>query len=522
MLERTSGTETTGSRLIKNSLLTLFNSFFMMITSWAISIWVARQLGPTDYGIFSFILWLSGTISWLIGMGLIHAVTKFIAEFQGKDRTRNCTPIIVYIMKIEISVSILSTLLLAILKTQVADYFFSPRESFFVFIAALGLIPGIITAIFSAVIEGIQKFEYFTWSNLIISPCSFAAKIAVLAMGKGITGLLYVMIVFSFINVVFYYTVLRREGFFAAPSSPLEPGIRRRIHRYNRSVIAILLCDKIIWDKSENFFLGRFCASRELGFYNLGYNIAQRFISILPGTFWRVLFPAMSSLSGSGNRRKMRRLFFLSTRYLAFITFPIGIGGMVLSYQIIHYLYGHDFIGAQRVLQIIFISSMVGTLSNPASAILYGFDKQAFIYKFGAFLALFNIVIDMFLIRRFGATGAAICYGITTTIGSTGGLLYTCRTMKLRYPVVSLFKITFASIIMGMAMELVLIQNGEIPGFICAVLAGIFTYLTCALVLGTFEKEDYIVLRNLRRMCPWGAGNLLDLVYGILTQFKTR
>jgi O-antigen/teichoic acid export membrane protein len=510
-----------GSQLIKNSLFTLFNSFFMMSTSWIISIWIARQLGPTNYGIFSLVLWLTGTISWLIGMGLIHAVTKFIAEGKGKADHKNLTPILLYVLKIEIIISLITTLILIFLKTSIADYFFSPNESFYLFIAALGLLPGIITAIFSATIEGIQKFEYFTYANLIISPLSFSAKIIVLLLGFGITGLLIVMLSFSFVNVLFYFIVLKNEGFFkSGDKGTIDATLRQRIQQYNKSVIAILLCDKIIWDKSENFFLGRFCTSQEIGFYNLGYNVAQRFISILPTTFWRVLFPAMSSYFGSGNKRKMRRLFFLSTRYLAFITFPVGVAGIILSYQIIHYLYGHEFIGAQRVLQIIFASSVISTLSNPASAVLYGFDKQSFIYKFGSLLAIINIGLDLLLIRRYGAMGAAICYGITTIIGSVGGLLYTCRSMRLRYPVVSIAKITFATIIMGIAMEIVILQNGKIPGFILSTLTGIIVYLVSAVVLGTFEKEDYDLLQNIRRVCPGGLKKIVDFVYSILIQFK--
>lgn len=513
--------ETNGRQLIKNSALTLFNSGFMMLTSWVISIWIARQLGPTNYGIFTFVLWLTGTLSWFIGMGLIHAVTKFIAEYRGRGESDSFTPIILYVLKIELVISLISTLLLLLFKTPIADYFFSPKESFFFFIAGLGLIPGIITATFSAAIEGIQKFEYFTYANLIITPFSFASKILVLLAGKGISGLLVVMLIFSFINGIFYFIVLKKEKVLSLGNlSAIDSDIRTRILRYNKSVLAILLCDKVIWDKSENFFLGRFCTSQEIGFYNLGFNIAQRFISVLPTTFWRVLFPAMSSYFGSGNKKKMRRLFFLSTRYLAFVTFPVGIAGIILSYHIIHYLYGHDFIGAQRVLQIIFAASIFSTLSNPASAVLYGFDRQAFIYKFGALLAVINIGLDIPLIKMYGATGAAVCYGITTVIGSTGGLFYTCRTMRLHYPLVSLVKISFATIIMGIVMEIIILQNGELPGFILSVFAGGISYSISSLALGTFEKEDYRLLESVKSVCPESVKKLIDAFWDFLIQFK--
>ena len=182
----------------------------------------------------------------------------------------------------------------------------------------------------------------------------------------------------------------------------LSSEIKKRIQTYNKSVIAILICDKIIWDKSENFFLGRFCSAAEIGYYNLGYNVAQRFVSILPTTFWRVLFPTMSSYFGSGDKEKMRRLFFLSTRYLAFFSFPVGAAGMILAYQIIHYLYGHEFIGAQRVLQIMFAASIFSSLSNPAS-LSFMVSRSRLYLQIRFFSALINIALDLLLIRLTGS-----------------------------------------------------------------------------------------------------------------------
>ncbi|NLG17105.1 MAG: flippase [Fibrobacter sp.] len=509
-----------GSKLIKNSVLILFNTFFMMMTSWIISIWVARQLGPTNYGIFNLVLWISGTMTWVLGMGLIHAVTKFIAEYNGRGENKNLRPIIYYVLKLEIVISLVTTVLLVFFSSRIADFFFSPDESFFFLLAAIGLLPGMITAIFSAAIEGIQKFEYFTYSNLILTPLSFASKIAVLMMGKGITGLLWVMLVFSFINAVFYYIVLKREGALEKGPGSLTSDIKKRILAYNNSVIAILVCDKIVWDKSQIFFLGRFCNAAEVGFYNLGFNVAQRFISILPTTFWRVLFPTMSSYFGSNDREKMKRLFFISTRYLAFFSFPVGIGGMILAYQIIHYLYGHDFIGAQRVLQIIFAASIFSSLSNPASAILYGFEKQAFIYRYGIVLAVINITLCLLFIKPYGAIGAAVSFGIITILASVGGLIYTCRLMNLKYPIVSVAKITMSTVFMGIVMELIILQNAEIPGFIISIVAGTVVYLTSALVLGTFEEEDLILLQSTKVVLPGKTKVVVEYICNLLMQFK--
>jgi len=77
---------TKGGRLIKNSALNLFNTFFMLATSWVISIWVARQLGPSNYGIFNLVLWFTDSVTWVIGMGLSmrHEIHRRIQRTRQK------------------------------------------------------------------------------------------------------------------------------------------------------------------------------------------------------------------------------------------------------------------------------------------------------------------------------------------------------------------------------------------------------------------------------------------------------
>lgn len=510
-----------GARLISNAVHSLFNTTVINMVTWVVAIWITRQLGPENYGIMTFLLWFTGIFTWIIGMGLTHAVTKFIAEYSGRQEEDIKGPLLFFVLRIEIVFSIIVTAILVLLKGRIVEYFFNPTVEFLFLLSFLGIIPGIITAIFSATIEGIQEFKYFTYSNLLITPLNVISKIVVIKLGMGIKGLLIVMLVFSVINAIFYYIVLSHEGVrIFKRSKPLDMTLKERIFQYNKSVLSIILMDKIVWDKSENFFLGRFCQAKEIGFYNLGFNIAHRFASILPSTFWRVLFPAMSNYFGSGNKKKMSRLFFISTRYIAFVSFPMGAAGIILAYELIHYLYGHEFIGAQHVLQIIFFTSLASSLSKPGSAILYGYEKQSFIFKFGFVMAIFNIILDIFLIRKYGAIGAAICYGITTMIGSIGGIIYTCNKMKLKYPFVSLFKILLSTIIMGVTMEIIILKNNEIPGLILSIVTGTFVYLVCALVLGTFEEEDYSLLESVKDVLPGKTKGLMDMVINFISEFK--
>ncbi|MDG5815056.1 oligosaccharide flippase family protein [Chitinispirillales bacterium ANBcel5] len=508
------------SRLIKNSVMILLNNTALLLLSWLISIWIARQLGPSNYGIFNLVLWMSNTIVWVLGMGLIHAITKFIAEYQGKNERNQCKPIILFILKIELLISVPTTIVLIFFRSTISTFFFSPNESVYFLIMFIGIIPGLITAVFSAAIEGIQKFEYFTVFNFIASPLSFLAKAYVLYIGKGVNGLLAVMLLFSFINALFYFFVLKREGMFKKTSTRLSQELKKRVLHYNRSVLSIILCDKIVWDKSENFFLGRYSSSTQIGFYNLGYNVANKFVNIFPNTIWKILFPAMSNYCGSKDYDKVKRLFYLSVRYLAFFSFPIGAAGSILSFQIIKFLYGYEYIDAQRVMQLVFLTSIVTSLSKPSSAVLYAFNKQSFIFKYGSVLAFLNIVLNFFLIRQWGAIGAAISYCSITLLGSTGGILYTCKKMKVIIPFIPLAKIFFSTIIMSLVMKIIISKDGSLLGFFLSIVAGFVTYAVCSLSFGSFQQEDLRVLRKIRETMPGFTKFIPGFFIGIITDYK--
>ncbi|OGS37146.1 MAG: hypothetical protein A2293_15820 [Elusimicrobia bacterium RIFOXYB2_FULL_49_7] len=513
-----------GHRLIKNSLLNILNSLITLGVTSITSVVIARTLKPSQYGIYNLVLWCTGIFVWIAGLGLIHVVTKYIAEYRGRGQGEVAGAIVSFVLRIELVLTIVLTAVLLFFKTEIADYFFSPQETFYFMLAFIGILPGIISAIFSSAIEGIQKFEYFTWFHVIVGPLAFAAKMATILMGYRIDGLLCVSLFFSFINVLFYYIILKREKIalhlFGGPK--LSGEIKGKIRRYNWTVAGIMVSSKIVWDKSENLFLGRFCSAEQIGYYNLGYNVAQRFMSILPDTFWKVLFPAMSGYFGSGDQDKIKRVFFLASRYLAFISFPVGVAGIVLAYPIIHYLYGDAYAGAKYVFQIFFFSTMITSLSKPGSAILYGTERQSFILKYGLVLAVINLGLNFLIIPSYGAMGAAFCCALVTMAGSIGGLIYTCRTVRLTYPFQSVFKIIFSSIIMGICMKMVISQKAALFGFIFSIPLGAIIYMVSATVLGSFEEEDYILMNKVKSVLPLRLQNVADSLIIFLSSFKTR
>lgn len=498
--------------LIKNSMHSLLNFGMGMIFTTATSILVARILGPEQLGIFMLIGWLTATVLQFADFGLVTAITKYVSEVRGQEQQQRLNRIVTLTLLIETGISLALTAGCGLFSSQIADVWFTPKQGGVFLIAFLGFWPGFTTAVLSAIIQGLQKFEYFTLFNLIMTPLAFLGKITVLLLGYQMLGLLWVNLLFSVVNTVFFFMIIRREGV-RLDAGPLGSEDKKRLWNYNFTIMGINITNTVVWSKSETFFLGRFCPAAEVAFYNLGYNIAARFIDTIPNIFWNVLFPHMSELFGQGDIHKTRRLFYLSSRYIAFFVFPVGVAGAVLAFPILKYLYGQQYVEAKYVLQIIFLTKMITSVAVPGSAILYAREKQAFVFKYGLALAIASIILDLIFIRPFGAVGAACCNGIITLAGAVGGMAYTIRLAKLSYPWKSVFKIVFSCVIMGIVMTVCVKLNAELLGFILALAVGPVVYIAGSAALGTFEEEDLDVLAMIRKFVPpWLRGIFDELV----------
>jgi O-antigen/teichoic acid export membrane protein len=75
---------------------------------------------------------------------------------------------------------------------------------------------------------------------------------------------------------------------------------------------------------------------------------------------------------------------------------------------IIRLLYGAEYSGAGIVLQILLVAVLFAVLGQASRSALLGMEKQSWLLKTGLVAAVFSIGLDVVLIPRYGAIGAAV------------------------------------------------------------------------------------------------------------------
>jgi PST family polysaccharide transporter len=518
-------------RVARNIVHFLASNAVSFVLGMAASVVMARNLGPNDLGIFHQIQWFAGTVSAIISLGFITSITKFTAQFRAEGRNADALSAVRFIFYVEFAIAVVTTLGLLCYATRIADHYFSRDQSWVFALAFMAITPGIQTAIFSATLEGAQVFRYQTVHSLTVTPAALLLKVYVMMKGYGLVSLFWINLLFAVVNLAFYYYAARREGLLQGwfRFRPGDGKWKKEILEYNRSAIGIHFVDLIVWSRSENYFLGRYCAAPQIAFYNLAQNLIVKFTGTLPNLMWRILLPLSSEHHGRMEHDKMKKTYKHALRYSAFFVFPTVAVCFMAAYELIVIFYGHAYSEAKDCFQILCAGALLSSLAQPGSAVIYASNKQKFILKYGSVLAVLNIALCIWLVPKYGARGAAFCYSFTTSLGVIGGFIYTNRTMDLEIPWRSWLKCAAATLLMVSVMVAVLRIESPLFGlfkptqdllmeytghdidillgprgvrliFACAV-SGLF-YLGLTLALFRPKEDDRRILDALHRFLP--------------------
>ena len=485
-------------KLAKNTGFNFITRNVNFICRMTLSIIVARMLGPNRLGSYALVAWTLGVAQLLINLGLNTTATKYIAECAGGTiRKTTISDIFSAMLKIRLPLTFGAVSLMIIVAPFFARFYDNLQLKSYVIISACILVPYGISSLLDGVIQGIQKYEYLAVGTLIAAPLSLLLSGVALWLGYGIVGLLIVTLIIDFLRLIVYLFLLRRYitlKFRWTSHFPVE--VKDRIRRYGLHVAIILFVDMIVWERSEVFFLGHFRGASEVGFYSLAYGITERVMTVLP-ILSGVLMPMVSQLHGSNDKYNLQKLYLTSTRYLIFIAVPFSVGGILLSNPLVQLLYGKEYLPAALILKILLVSRCASVIAIASASIQYGTEHQDFILKWGSVLAGGNLLMDIILIPRFGAIGAAIANSSAQLIGFLIGAIAVCHQLKVRFPVLHLVKVLTASL--AMIPCILIIRPHAFGGIMLSVLVGAVICFAAIFLLRAFTKQDIILLTSLKQ-----------------------
>jgi len=474
----------TKQTVIKNTFWLTLSEAITGFLKFIFVIYVAKILGATEYGKFSFALSFVTIVVILSEMGLPDIITR---EFSKNKESEKDYPAI-------LSFKLFLSLICFILMVGGA-FFITSDPIIRVSIIVLGifiLITSFLNVI-CAFFRAREKMEYesvfkitqhlfLIFSSFIV--LFFIPSVKNLSYAYLFSNLVILIITLLFFNffvsrIKLYYDKKIWHKFFKF-SWPLSPGF----------VIGW------IYVSLTSIMLGYFGYNIENGWYNAAYKIIGA-LAISATLVSRSFFPVLSRFSKE-SKIKIQRIWNYQEALMAILSFPMIMGGIILAPQIINLFYDASYNPSILAFQWLVIVCGIDFMYYPYASSLVVFGREKVNFVLIVIGLIINIILNFIFIPKYTLYGAVL----STTISSVVVFLLAIVCAKIYTPIspfnIGTLKILLSIIISALIMFIFLfkIQIYE-PNLFLSIFLGAGVYFLTLLVFYKIFNNNFLKWKRL-------------------------
>jgi len=494
----------TSQTIAKNTVFNFIATASDLLINLLIGIMLARGFGPTQYGLYSLLLWFLGFATIVVNLGLGEMLTRYIAEAIGQQRKDVAAGLTRLGIILRGSAAFVVAVLVLAFSGFWVTLFGGHTSELYFSIIAITLIPHVLNFILIRIFAGFQKYEYGAFVILGTNPLRAALVLVLMILGSGILEVLVMNLAVWLLGVFIGIFLLRRLiplKNLLAPS-PISSAARSRALKYSLVMTGVVGINYLVYEQANVFFIGLYCDVQDVGFYSLASKLSRMTMLLVPSVFGAVLLPTIAEQFGRGDMDKLKQIYRTSARYIAILALPLAASGIALAKPIITLLYGTDYLPAVFLMQILFIPFAMASINRAASAVIFGINEAAYILRVGAFLGCLNIGLSLWLIPLYGTIGAAIASSIPLVLSLPFYARFTSKRIGAAWPLLDMAKIALAALIAGLALFGLQSQLSAIPCLIISVPVGIVIYVGILLFLRVVKEQDLAILGGIQNLLP--------------------
>jgi len=430
--------QTLGQTVLKNTFWLGISQIASRIIRAIIVIYAARILGAAGYGVFSYAIALAGFMSIFSDIGIDWILTREAAK--NPELKSQYLSTILFIKLILLT-------FLFILITFVAPYFttISEAKNLLPIIAVLFLSDGLRRYGF-AFIRSLEKMETEAGVNIFTNVITVILSLIILSYNPTPYALAIGYTIGSILGLVMTVFAIRTY-------------LNKLFSNFTRKLIKPILIS--VWPFAIINFLGASLfytsilmlgwmhTALELGFYSAAQRPIQ-LLTVLSIIIATSILPALSRWA-TKEANKFKLLLEQSLSMVMLLAIPLTIGGIVLGDQVIILLYGTDYTSAAIIFRLLALSFLATFPFTIISNAIFAADIQRKFIPHMTLGAIINVILNIYLIPKLGALGAAIATIISQFV-TYGWVYYVLRAQIGLVVAPSIYKIAIAAITMGIAI----------------------------------------------------------------------
>ncbi len=495
-------TPSTRDVLARNTVWYGLITMLGLASGLAMSVVLARGLGPALMGDFSFLLWTFRTLEAVASLGFPLALVRYSADALARGEAGVARGLIGVLLRWQlVSVALVAAGTIALALALAPEDLRWPLV-----VGAVGLLPGTVENLFMKATYGAQRYDLTARVSAIKTVLLLAISAGAVAMGAGLTAI----VAGQALGTVLSGTLQVRGALSLYPrqAQAVTPAALDELGRYVASLSLVRVLETIVWDRSEIFFLKLWVLPQEIAFYSLAAGLASRAM-IVPAIFTGALLPALASLHGAGDDGEFRHLYRSALRSVALVGAPIAAVSAGLAPTLVHLLYGEAYAPVAGLYQLLVAVGLLGVGRDVVWAALRAAGDRRSMLTATAVTAVLDLAVAALLVRPWGTAGAVAANTVAQVTVSVWAFVALRRLKGVRIPLGELSRIGVAAalaLLAALAGSAATHSVGVVSVLVGGA-AGLGTYLLACVLLGALSPRDFTeLMASGRRLASFKAG----------------
>lgn len=460
---------------------TIFKNTFWLSIAEGISrllkffliIYIARILGATEYGKFTFALNLVSFLIIFSDLGISSIATREFAKDIGKEKKY-----LPSFLSLKSFLSLITLLIIGLVAVFITP---DPGVKKVIWILAIYSLTEYFTQFFYALLRARQKMEYEAIAKVLNSVFCVVFGFLFLFKVPSLSSLSCAYLIGAIVAALFVFILYKKK--FNHLGFIVDRSIWKEILSLSWP-LALMAIFASVYHYMDSIMLGAWGYLEENGWYNAAYKIID--IAALPMVLISAsFFPLLASTFKKEISKDKREKIFLSQLSVqAILGIPIFLGGILLAPQIINFIYGSQYQNAILAFQILVGTLLIIYLNNTFNSALFSANYQGILFLITFVGVILNILLNLMLIPKYSLYGAAIATLITYLFHWFFCIYFTKKLIGLTLFKVQFLKILGISLFFSSLMAFAILQLISLHlNIFLIILVGVITYLLPILIL---------------------------------------
>lgn len=470
-----------------------------------------KLLGQSEYGLYNTV---SSTISMLsiLSLGFNSSYIRYYAIYKEKNEKVNIYKLNGLFLLLFTTIGAIALVCGLFLTSHLELVFDKGLTSseyttarILMLLLTINLTFSFPMSVFSNIISAHEKFIFLKIVSIISTVISPLVTLPLLLMGYRSVAIVIVSVSLSFItyiiNAIYVCVVLKNKFYFYH----FPNGICKSLFKYTIFIAINIIIDQINWN-IDKMLLGRFVGTTAVAVYSVGYALYSYYMSFslsISSVFTpRIHVLVTKTKNNIEEQRVQLTNLFIKVGRIQFLVLGL-VASCVLFFgkEFIENIWaGKDYTDSYYVALLLIFSASIALIQNLGIEIQRAQNKHAFRSYAYLVMAIINLLLSIYLCKRYGAIGSAIGTAVSLIIanGVVINIYYhfKCNINIIEFwsNIIIMFKGLIIPVFIGILIKNLRIIDNNLMLFICiGIYIVVYVVSMWCLAMNSYEKDLILV-----------------------------